>query len=408
MVTKTIVNMKFESSAEPRGSPETVASTPKKEEPATTLKRMNRPARRGTLASIAAELGVSRTTVSNAYNRPDQLSPELRDKILHVAAKVGYPGPDPMARSLRTRRAGAIGVLLTEELPYAFEDQASLEFVSGVSVSCGSMDASMLLIPAGVDDNPTADRPAQLVNQASVDGFIVYSVAVDDPYLAAVRNRGLPTVVCDQPAAVGDPFVGIDDREAIKPAIRELVDAGHRHIGVLCIRLDRTPNNGPVSDERIQAAHMHVQRSRVLGVLDVLEEAGISDAPIVERHINNPQTAYEAAQELLTNHPELTAVACTTDSQALGVVRYAAEQGIDVPGQLSVTGFDGIPEAFDAHITTVRQPSKDKGLESGNMLSELIEQRLSENPAKPARRAAAPSVLLETELIRGTSVAAPQ
>ena len=153
---------------------------------------------------------------------------------------------------------------------------------------------------------------------------------------------------------------------------------------------------------------MHVQRSRVLGILDVLEEAGISDAPIVERHINNPQTAFEAAQELLTNHPELTAVACTTDSQALGVVRYAAEQGIDVPGQLSVTGFDGIPEAFDAHITTVRQPSKDKGLESGNMLSELIEQRLSENPAKPARRAAAPSVLLETELIRGTSVAAPQ
>ena len=202
--------------------------------------------------------------------------------------------------------------------------------------------------------------------------------------------------------------MGINDREAIKPAIRTLVDAGHTRIGVLCIRLDRAPNNGPVTDERIAGAHMHVQRSRLLGILDVLEEAGIAHAPIVERHINNPQTAFEAAQELLSAHPELTAVACTTDSQALGVVRYAAEQGIDVPGQLSVTGFDGIPEAIDAHITTVRQPSKDKGLESGNMLAELIEQRLSNAPAKSVRRAEAPTVLLETELIRGTSVAAPQ
>ena len=109
---------------------------------------MNRSARRGTLASIAAELGVSRTTVSNAYNKPDQLSEELREKILNTATRLGYPGPDPTARSLRTRHAGAIGVLLTEELTYAFEDQASLEFMAGVSEACSKMNASMLLIPA--------------------------------------------------------------------------------------------------------------------------------------------------------------------------------------------------------------------------------------------------------------------
>ncbi len=79
-----------------------------------------------------------------------------------------------------------------------------------------------------------------------------------------------------------------------------------------------------------------------------------------------------------------------------------------MPGQLSFTGFDGIPEAIDAHITTVRQPSKDKGLESGNMLAELIEQRLNDNPAKPAQRAETPTVLRENELIRGKSVATPQ
>ena len=74
--------------------------------------------RPATLASLAAELGISRTTVSNAYNRPDQLSPELRRRVLDTARQLGYPGPDPVARSLRTRQAGAIGLVFTETLSY--------------------------------------------------------------------------------------------------------------------------------------------------------------------------------------------------------------------------------------------------------------------------------------------------
>src|SRR5690625_4475693 len=88
---------------------------------------------RKTLASLAAELGVSRTTVSNAYNRPDQLSPELRERILTAARAHGYSGPDPMARSLRTRRVGSIGVVLTEDLSYAFEDAASVDILAGMA-----------------------------------------------------------------------------------------------------------------------------------------------------------------------------------------------------------------------------------------------------------------------------------
>ncbi|HIW95191.1 MAG TPA: LacI family DNA-binding transcriptional regulator [Candidatus Corynebacterium gallistercoris] len=373
--------------------------------------------RRGTLASIAAEVGVSRTTVSNAYNRPDQLSPQLRERILTTAARMGYPGPDPTARSLRTRHAGAIGVLLTEDMTYAFEDQASLEFVSGVSVACSSMDASMLLIPAGAgaahDHSDPAARAAQLVSQAAVDGFIVYSVAADDPFLTAVEHRGLPTVICDQPVdARGADFVGIDDRQAIKPAVRHLVEAGHRAIGVLCIRLDRTPNNGPVSTQRLAKAHMHVQRSRVLGVLDVLEEATgqpctPENVPIVERHINNEATAYSAAEELLTANPDLTAVVCTTDSLALGVAAYAEDSALSIPQDLSLTGFDGIPQATDHGITTVRQPSRTKGLTAG----EMLDQRIKEVDAKrspTARNKPARKVQLDTELVPGSSIAPPR
>src|ERR1700743_3874730 len=92
--------------------------------------------RPATLASLAAELGVSRTTVSNAYNRPDQVSPELGRMGLESARRLRYPGPDPVARSLRTRKAGAVGVLLTENLAYAFRDPAAVGFLEGLALAC--------------------------------------------------------------------------------------------------------------------------------------------------------------------------------------------------------------------------------------------------------------------------------
>ena len=95
--------------------------------------KVRRPA---TLASLAAELGVSRTTVSNAYNRPDQLSAPLRERVLEAARRLGYPGPDPVARSLRTRRAGAVGLLLTEALSYAFRDPVATGFLEGLALAC--------------------------------------------------------------------------------------------------------------------------------------------------------------------------------------------------------------------------------------------------------------------------------
>ena len=219
---------------------------------------------RKTLASLAAELGVSRTTVSNAYSRPDQLSPATRERILAAAKARGYPGPDPTARSLRTRRAGSVGVLLTEHLSYAFEDMASVDFLAGMAEASAGAQTTLTLIPAGPEGEAEA---TSLVGSAAVDGFVVYSVAAGDAYLAAARGRGLPLVVCDQPTDAGLPFVGIDDRAAIAPAARALIDAGHRHIGILAIRLRLQRHDGPISWQEVQDAEMHVQRSRVMGAV---------------------------------------------------------------------------------------------------------------------------------------------
>ncbi len=141
---------------------------------------------------------------------------------------------------------------------------------------------------------------------------------------------------------------------------------------------------------------MHVQRSRVLGALDVFAQAGLdpSDIPVVTRHINDPRTAYAAAEELLSAHPELTAVLCTTDSMALGVIAYARDHGIAVPEQLSVTGFDGIAPALALGLSTVVQPNKEKGAAAGRMLAGLIEGD-----------GGAPRTLLSTSFHPGRTVA---
>lgn len=333
------------------------------------MPRSRQPRRQATLASLAAELNVSRTTVSNAYNRPDQLSTELRDRVLQAAKRRGYPGPDPVARSLRTRRAGAVGLLLTEALSYSFRDPAAMSFLAGLSESCEAAGQGLLLIPAG-PGRDDADA-ASVVQQAGVDAFVVYSVADDDPYLAAVLERNLPIVVCDQPREIpGASLVSIDDRAAMREVAEYLLGLGHTHIGVLCMRLGRDRKDGVVGHDRLQSPHFHVQRERIGGVRDAVSSAGLDpDAlTVVERYVHTAQSGHSAAAEALATNPQITALICTTDVLALGALDWARWQGIDVPGRLSITGFDGVDEALRESLTTVRQPQEEKGRRAGSLL----------------------------------------
>jgi DNA-binding LacI/PurR family transcriptional regulator len=349
--------------------------------------------RPATLASLAAELGVSRTTVSNAYNRPDQLSPELRRRVLETARRLGYPGPDPVARSLRTRKAGAVGLLLTENLSYAFRDPAALGFLEGLALACEDAGTGLMLIPASPEREDVA-----AVHRAGVDGFVVYSVPDDDPHLAAVLERPVPTVVCDQPDISNVDRVGIDDRSAMTELARHLIAMGHRRVGVVCMRLARDRNDGYVSVDRQHAAHFHVQRSRLAGLALAFSEAGVdwSQVPVVERFDHNTASGESAAAQVLDRDPSITALICTSDILALGAMNEAKRRGLRVPEDLTVTGFDGIHEAERAHLTTVRQPVLEKGRAAGKLLLDVGER------TRPR------AVNLPTELIIGSTSAPPR
>ena len=108
-----------------------------------------------TLADVAAHLGVSRTTVSNAYNRPNQLSPALREKVLAAAGELGYTGPDPMARGLRRGQTGTLGLVFDQPLTYAFTDPAASLFLRGLATGLEEHAQALTLIPR-MPEGPSA------------------------------------------------------------------------------------------------------------------------------------------------------------------------------------------------------------------------------------------------------------
>src|SRR3954469_19281121 len=156
-----------------------------------------------TLATIAEAVGVSRMTVSNAYNRPDQLSPALREKILDTARELGYGGPDPVARGLKRGATGSVGVVLDYALTDAFSDAATVQFLHGVAAGCEEAGRGLSLVPR------ITGRDAALVGSALVGGFVVYCVPEDDPRWDAIVTRKLPFVRVDFQPDPAVPSVNI-------------------------------------------------------------------------------------------------------------------------------------------------------------------------------------------------------
>jgi DNA-binding LacI/PurR family transcriptional regulator len=149
------------------------------------------------LRSVAKAAGVSPTTVSNAYNKPEHLSAELREQIFAVARRLGYPGPDPAARSLRSRRTGAIGVLFTAQLSYAFSDPYCVDLLAGLAEIAEGNRTSILLIPLA---SPSADseeevrQSLQAVRYAVIDDAVADGIDDKHPAVQLLIDRGLPLI----------------------------------------------------------------------------------------------------------------------------------------------------------------------------------------------------------------------
>jgi DNA-binding LacI/PurR family transcriptional regulator len=214
-----------------------------------------------------------------------------------------------------------------------------------------------------------------------------------------VLERPVPSVVVDQPVGLSDvDFVGLDDRGAAAELGRHLGELGHRRVGVVANRLGTDRNDGPASLDRQEHCPYAVVKARLAGFADGLAEHGVdwADVRVEERFDNSSAAGEAAARALLDRHPELTAVACTTDVFALATLAVAGRRGMRVPRELSVTGFDDVPEASAASLTTVHQPMLEKGRVAGQLLLDEGE--------RPAAR----HVLLPTTLVVRNSTGKPR
>jgi DNA-binding LacI/PurR family transcriptional regulator len=317
-----------------------------------------------TLQTIADALGVSRTTVSNAYNRPDQLAPELREKVLETARQLGYAGPDPAARRLRSGLRGAIGLMFSERLSYAFTDPGAVGFLQGLTEATEEKGYELLLLPGMRGEH----REVASVRDAVVGAFCLYCMPEGHPAVAAAHDRRLPVVIVDEPRAPDSFFVGIDDNQGARRVGELVAGLGHERVAIVADRIVDDAGDGLVGPERLALSDCKVSRDRIDGYL-----AGVSDVhpvPIYEALANFPECGEQAADELLALSPSPTAILCSTDVLALGVMKRLGERGIDVPGDVSVTGFDDIPAAAAADLTTVRQSLVEKGRQAGRLLME--------------------------------------
>ncbi|WP_341715567.1 substrate-binding domain-containing protein [Micromonospora sp. FIMYZ51] len=340
-----------------------------------------------TLRAVAEAVGVSRSTVSNAYSRPDQLSADLRRRILDTAREMGYPGPDPTARSLRRGFVGAIGVLFTSQLSYAFTDPFALRFLTGVAEAAQRHGSSLLLVPLPTD--PAGARTA--VENAAVDGFCVYCAGDEEGIIDTIRGRGMPFVTTSSRPRAGDRWVGIDERAAARSVAEHLAGLGHRRVALL--GHDVLPDAvGRLRVADVADVPHPTTRDRLAGFADAFATVGVGwpELTILSAADNDRAAGAAAVRALDARHEPPTAVLACSDVLALGALdALAAAGGAD--RTISVTGFDDIAEAAAAGLTTVRQPGEEKGRSAAELLFD------------PPADASAGQILLPTTLIVRTS-----
>ncbi|MGW2561841.1 LacI family DNA-binding transcriptional regulator [Streptomyces sp. NPDC001514] len=284
------------------------------------------------LADIAAQSGVSEATVSRVLNAKPGVSAATRTRVLAALDVLGYERPV----RLRRRSAGLIGLVVPELTNPIFP--AFAQVVEQTLAGHGYTPLLCAKQPGGA----TEDELVEQLEESGVDGIVFLSglhadTSADPARYAELTARNVPFVLINgYNERVSAPFVSPDDHMAAGMAVRHLADLGHERIGLAV---------GPV--------RYVPSRRKTEGFL---ESAGPGAEPYVRHTLFSVEGGHAAAAELID--AGCTGIVCGSDMMALGVIRAARERGLDVPGDVSVVGYDDSPLiAFtDPPLTTVRQP----------------------------------------------------
>lgn len=319
------------------------------------------PGRRGkpTSSDVAAAAGVSRSAVSFAFNNPQRIATATRERILAAAQELGYT-PNTLARMLQSGATQSLGVLLPQRLARIMENPYYSRFLMGVGQVCDQEGYTLLLTP------PLQDSVLKAIPYAAVDGFIVCGLETDRGEVAELVRRDIPFVLIDSDRYENAPSVDVDDHGGAREVTRYLLELGHRRLAVLS--MDPGPER-PVRGYRGPLAR------RMAGITEALAENGLTMADVRLAEVPVTRTdGYRATRALMTGAQPPTAILALSDVLAYGAVDALQELGVDVPGEVSVTGFDDLAESawFRPRLTTVRQPIVTKGRTAADFLISAI------------------------------------
>jgi LacI family transcriptional regulator len=300
------------------------------------------------MSDVAARAGVSVATVSKVVNGRYGVAKETIDLVNSVIDELGYVG-NLSASSLRSHRTNVLGILVASFEPY------SAELIKGCAIATRTTEYE-LLAHAGGETQGWERRSIARMGGTLIDGAVVVTPTVMDP------NNVVPVVAIDPhygPNYV--PTIDADSYGGAVSAIEHLLGLGHRRIAFIGGR------------EELDSS-----REREKGFRDAMSAAGVDiDESLVTESRYDPDIATQRARELLEREDRPTAIFCANDVTAMRATRVAHGLGLDVPGDVSIIGFDDIPEASlnNPPLTTVRQPLGEMGREAMAMLLDLLAGR---------------------------------
>ena len=318
------------------------------------------------LADVARAAGVSQGTASNVFAKPELVRAEVRERVEDAARTLGYHGPDPKGRLLRAGKVNAIGVVVMDDLTYFFNDPFNREFMIGVAEVCDQHGAGIALVSAA-----DREKAAWNIDSALVDGFIIQCIEDGDRLIELARRRRLPFVAVDVDPGPDASAILVADHDGARQAVEHLLALGHRRFGILSLEISGDGRTGLVDRFRRGQSRYGATRDRLAGYEAALVAAGIDfeAVPVVEA-INDRTGTLAGSAELLDAAPGTTAVLAMSDVLAMAAMEEARRRGLRVPEDLSVVGYDDVPEAARAAppLTTIAQPIVEKGRLAAHMI----------------------------------------
>jgi len=304
-----------------------------------------------TLEAIGKLAGVSRSTVSRVLNDHPDVRPEVRMRVEAVIEKTGYL-PNQAARALVSNRTGLIGLVVPTEVNELFGDPYYSELVHGIQEGCTETGSVFSIFPFYGRRGQVILLPT-LTAQGFLDGVIATAGPHSDQLIATLRDRGKNVVAVGHPADLRDlRRVDVDSRAGSAAATAHLCGLGRRRVGLVA----------PTSKYLFGV-------DRLDGYRDAIVAAGREpDDRLVRLDEPNAEGGYRATLAILPEHPDALYVA--TDPMAEGALRALRENGLSVPHDVAVVGFDGLPNGrpTDPPLTTVVQPVVEVGRTAVHLL----------------------------------------